>query len=314
MKALIIRQFGGPEQLQMAEVPMPVAKRGEVLIKVLATAINPIDYKIRNGSIKFISGSKFPKILGGDLAGIVQQDSKHFRTGDKVFAMLNAKGGGYGEYVAVKESQLCFIPDGFSMTQAAAVPLAGLTALQAFQKGPDLNDTHRVLVNGASGGVGSFAVQIAKALGAHVTAVASTPNIGLIKSLGADETVDYTKGKFYLNKQKYDFVFDAVAKSSYFKCRKILKPGGLYVTTVPNHGLMFYAFFNLFRSKKAHFILANPNGNDLKILAGMMAKGQINPLIDSVFPIEEGATAHHKIETERAKGKIVLSFEHLALL
>lgn len=311
MKALIIRQFGGPEQLQMAEVPMPVAKKGEVLIQVLATAINPIDYKIRNGSIKFISGSKFPKILGGDIAGIVQQDTKRFRTGDKVFAMLTAKGGGYGEFVAVKESQLCHIPDGFSMQQAAAVPLAGLTALQALQKGPALNQSHSVLINGASGGVGSMAVQIAKALGAQVTAVTSSTNLQLVKNLGADQVIDYTQEKFHKSGQSFDIVFDAVAKSSWFKCRKILKPNGIYVTTVPNHGLLFYRMFNFLRSKKAYFILASPKGNDLKILAAMMEKQQLKPLIDTILPIEEGAKAHHLIESERTKGKIVLSFENL---
>lgn len=309
MKALIINQFGGPEQLHVEEVPMPVANRGEVLVKIMATSVNPIDYKIRNGSIKFISGRKFPKILGGDLAGIVQQDSKRFRTGDRVFGMLTASGGGYAEFIAVPEEQLCLLPASCSFEDAAAIPLAGLTALQALQKGKPLNSASSVLINGASGGVGSLAVQIAKALGATVTAVTSTANLDFVKNLGADQLIDYKTSKFYKSSQKYDLVFDAVGSVSFYKAAKILSPGGVYVTTLPNHGYLFWRMFNMFRSKKAHFIMTKAKGTDLKLIADMMGKGLVKAVIDSVFPLAAGALAHHRIETHRAKGKIIIKIQ-----
>lgn len=309
MKALIINQFGGPEQLHLEEVAMPVAKKGEVLVKIIASSVNPIDYKIRNGSIKFISGKKFPKILGGDLAGIVQQDSKHFRTGDKVFGMLTASGGGYAEFAAVPEDQLCLMPASCTFEDAAGIPLAGLTALQALQKGKPLSQDSSVLINGASGGVGSLAVQIAKALGAAVTAVTSTSNLDFVKNLGADKLIDYKATKFYKSPEKYQLVFDAVGSISFFKAARILSPGGVYVTTLPNHGYLFWRIFNLFRSKKAHFIMTKAKGADLKLIATMMEKGQVKAVIDSVFSLADGALAHHRIESHRAKGKIILKVQ-----
>ncbi len=305
MKALLIREYGGPEQLTLEEVGLPSPKSNEVLIKVHAAGVNPIDFKIRNGSIKAISGSKFPKVLGADVAGMVEQNSKHFRVGDKVFAMLNLKGGAYAEYVSVKESQLAKIPDGFGFAEAAAVPLAALTAFQSFKKAA-VKGGSRVLINGASGGVGSFAVQIAKAMGAYVVGITSKRNVDLVRNLGADEVIDYTFSDFTQSTHKYDMVFDAVATSSFKKCKRLLEPNGFYITTVPNHGLLWHRFFNLIRSKKAHFIMVKPLGNDLKILAEWMAQGKLKPVIDAVFPLKEGARAHQVLEMGRTRGKLVL--------
>lgn len=308
MKALAINQFGGPEVLQIQEVGMPMPKAGEVLVRVHAAGVNPVDYKTRNGSLKFISGKKFPRILGIDVAGVVEQtgSKSRFRPGDKVFAMLSIVGGAYAEFVCLKEEQLCLIPEGFEMSEAAAVPLASLTALQSFQKSNGIKPGDKVLVNGASGGVGSFAVQIAKALGAKVTAVCSAANTEFVRSLGADKVIDYNEEDFTKLDQQFNTVFDAVAKSSYPKCRKIIVKGGKYVSTLPNNGLFFYQATNFLKSKKAHFIMAKPSGSDLALLADMMKKKQLLPYIQKTFPLSAGNEAHRLIETERVRGKLVL--------
>lgn len=309
MKALTINQFGGPEELRIQEVALPSPGPGEVLVRIHAAGINPVDYKLRNGSMKLISGKKFPRILGGDIAGVVEQSPKKslYRPGDKVFAMLSIKGGGYAEFVAVNENQLCLIPEDLNMIQASAVPLASLTALQAFKKQGGIKPGDRILINGSSGGVGSFAVQIAKAEGANVTGVCSTRNTEFVKNLGADHVIDYTTEDFIKGKRRYNKIFDAVAKSSFGRCRKILEKGGIYVSTIPNKGLLFHQVFNFVRSKKAGFIMVKPSGQDLLIIADYIKKGLLLPHVDKVFPLEEGVKAHELIETERVRGKIVLS-------
>ena len=309
MKALTINQFGGPGELRTEEVAIPSPGHNEVLVRIHAAGINPVDYKIRNGSLKFISGKKFPRILGGDIAGVVEQAPRNslYRPGDKVFAMLSIKGGGYAEFTTVKESQLCHIPENMRMTEAASVPLAALTALQAFKKYEEIHPGDKVLINGASGGVGSFAVQIAKIQGAYVTAVCSARNTEFVRSLGSDQVLDYNAEDFTKTKSGYNKVFDAVAKSSFRRCRRVLEKNGSYVSTVPNNGLLFYQVTNFLRSKKAGFIMAKPSGQDLSIIADYLKKGLMRTHVQEVFGLEEGARAHELIETERVRGKIVIS-------
>lgn len=308
MKALVLNQYGGPEQLQIQEVSIPQIKSGEILVRIHAAGVNPVDYKIRNGSMKLLAGKKLPRILGADLAGVVEQagEKSKFRPGDKVFGMLTYSGGAYAEFVAVKENQLCMIPDGMNMIEAAATPLASLTALQALQKSNGVKPGVKVLVNGASGGVGSFAVQIAKAFGAHVTGVCSTANVDFVKSLGADKVIDYTKDDFTQLDEQFNTVFDAVAKSSFRKCRKIIIEGGKYITTLPNNGHFLYQALNFTRATKAIFIGTKPSGNDLMIIADMFKKRQVRPYIQKVFPLAEAAEAHRLMETGRVRGKLVL--------
>ncbi|TVR70475.1 MAG: NAD(P)-dependent alcohol dehydrogenase [Marinilabiliales bacterium] len=309
MKALVINKYGGPEQLRAEEVAIPERGKSELLVRIHAAGVNPVDFKIRNGSMKFITGSRFPRILGGDIAGVVEQADPRssYRPGDKVFGMLSLKGGGYAEFVTMKESQVCLIPEGLGMTDAASVPLAALTALQALRKGGNIQPGDRVLVNGASGGVGIFAVQIAKAEGAHVTAVCSARNTEFVSSLGADKVIDYNSEDFTKGRTRYKKVFDAVAKSSFYKCSKILEKGGRYITTVPNKGLFFFQSLNFTRSKKAGFIMAKPSGSDLGFIAGLIEQGLLRTYVQKVFPLEEGSAAHELIETERVRGKLVLS-------
>ncbi len=308
MKALIINQYGGPEQLRIQETSMPRRDRGKVLVRVHAAGVNPVDYKIRKGSMKFITGKKFPRILGGDIAGMVEQadEKSAYRPGDKVFAMLSINGGGYGEFVSVKENQLCLIPEGLSMTEAAATPLAALTAYQALKKGGGIIPGDRVLVNGASGGVGHFAVQIAKAQGAYVTGVCSTRNTEFVRELGADHVIDYISEDFTRQKTSYKKVFDAVAKSSFMRCRRIMDKEGNYITTVPNNGLLLFQPLNFTRSKKAGFILAKPSGGDLQIIADYIKEGLLKVHVQKIFQIEDAVRAHKLIETGRVRGKLVL--------
>jgi len=295
--------------LQIKEIAIPLPRSGEILVRIHAAGINPVDYKIRNGSLKFIYRGKFPCILGRDIAGVVEQagEKSGYRPGDEVFGMLSLNGGGYAEFATVKESHLCRIPEGISMAEAAATPLASLTAFQSLQKGPRINKGDGILINGASGGVGSFAVQIAKAMGANVTGVCSKNNIEFVQSLGADQVIDYNNEDFTRLNQKFHKVFDAVAKSSFSKCRKILKKGGIYISTIPGKGLLFHKTFNFISKKKADFIMVRPSGNDLVLISDFIKKGLVRPRVQRAFPLEEGAQAHKLIETERVRGKLVLS-------
>jgi len=309
MKALAIRQYGGPEQLQIMETALPKPGHGEVLVRIHAAGVNPVDYKVRNGSLGWLMGRKFPKILGGDIAGVVEQADKNsvYKPGDRVFAMLNIKGGGYAEFAVVKETQLCLIPEVISMQDAAATPLAALTALQGLQIGGDIDENDKILINGASGGVGSFAVQIAKAMGAHVTAVCSTRNMDFVKELGADNVIDYTKQDFTESEKSFKKVFDAVAKSSFFKCKSILDEDGTYITTLPSPSIFLHKVLNLLRKQKAAAVMVKPLGTDLTFIADLMKKGIVQAHIEKSFPLTEGAEAHKMIESERVRGKIVLT-------
>ncbi len=308
MKALAILKYGGPEQLKVIETALPKPGRREVLVRVHAAGVNPVDYKIRNGSIKWLTGNKFPKILGGDVAGVVEQADNNsvYKPGDRVFAMLDFKGGAYAEFVVVKEDWLCHIPEVISMEDAAATPLAALTALQGLRKGGEIKPDQKVLINGASGGVGSYAVQIAKAWGAHVTAVCSARNLEFVQELGADEVIDYSTDDFTASDQKYYKVFDAVAKSSFGKCKKIIENGGIYISTIPGPGIMLQKAFNFLRKKNATAIMAKPSGTDLTLIADMMNKGIVRAYVEKTFSLQQGAEAHKMIETERVRGKIIL--------
>ncbi|MBW6498147.1 MAG: NAD(P)-dependent alcohol dehydrogenase [Bacteroidales bacterium] len=308
MKAMVINQFGGPEQLAMQEVAMPSPGSGQVLIRIHAAGLNPVDYKIRNGSMKLITGRKFPRILGQDIAGVVEQAGKNskFRPGDRVYGMLGYQGGGYAEFLAVNESQLAPIPEHLSMAEAAVTPLGALTSYQSFKIAGGLKAGSRVLINGASGGVGTFAVQIAKALGAHVTAVCSARNVEFVRSLGADRIIDYTTEDFTNLEPEFNIVFDAVAKSSFQKSKKILVKDGAFISTLPLHGLFFYQFTNFLRSQKAYFSAIKPKGEDLMVISDFISKGLVKVHIEKTFPLEQAARAHELIETERVRGKLVL--------
>ncbi len=309
MQALRIHRYGKPEVLTSEWVPIPVADKENLLVRIYAAAINPVDYKIRNGSIWFVSGFKFPKILGGDVAGVVEKApmGSKFKAGDRVFAMLDFKGGGYAQYVSIREEFVAAFPEAVSFTEASAVPLAGLTVLQALRDLGKIQKGMEVLVYGASGGVGHLAVQIARNLGARVTAVCSGSNVEWVRRLGAEEVIDYTSTAIDSTGLSFDIVFDAVAALSYYRSIKILKAGATYISTIPSPGVYVSHLLARIKGHSSRAILARPSGADLEILSEMMRQGQLQSVVEQVYPLSEGAVAHHRIETGRVKGKLVLA-------
>lgn len=312
MKAVIINQYGSTEVLQYTDVEKPQIKPDELLVKVYATSVNPIDWKIRAGQLQLLTGYNFPKILGFDISGevvAVGATVTGFKTGDLVYAyQAGLPGGAYAEYAAVAEKVASLKPSNITHEQAAAVPLAAITALQALRDNGQIQQGHKVLINGASGGVGSFAVQIAKALDTEVTAVSSTKNVDLIKSLGADRVIDYTQQDFTKDTAKYDIVFDAVGKKSFSESQNILQPNGVYISTLPNpdnvvQGLLTF----LLPGKKAKLILAQSNSKDLVYLKQLIEAGRLRSIIERTYPLSEVAAAHSDSEKGRVVGKLVIT-------
>lgn len=313
MKKVVYNQYGAPEVMQVIDAPVPKPENGEILIRNMAAGINPVDYKVRNGSLKFIAPGKFPRTPGGDIAGIVEKagpGTSRLKEGDKVFAMLNMAGGGYAEYLCIKEDLASLVPSGYSFEEAAAIPLAGLTALQALRDNAGIQNGMQVMINGGSGGVGIYAVQIARYFDAEVTAVCSSKNVEFVKAFGAHHVIDYTKEDFTRSSRQFDIVFDAVAMSSLGKCKRILKKGGRFVTTVPSPATFFQQSTAFLRSRKASFIMCKPGHTDLDYLAEMIAKGNLKTHIDKSYSIDQAAEAHKYIETGRVKGKLVIKMKH----
>lgn len=314
MKAVIINQFGNPNVLEYTDMDLPPLTPERLLIKVHASSINPVDWKIRKGMLKILMGRKFPIRLGSDFSGVVMAVGERvtgFQIGDEVYGFLNPTvGGTYGDYVTASPECLCLKPRNLTHLQAAAVPLAASTALQALQNQGKIKKGQKILINGASGGVGTFAVQIAKVWETEVTAVCSTKNIPLVQRLGTDDVIDYTHEDFTTTGQQYDIIFDVVSNRSFTDCKKSLLPGGVYITLLPSLDLVFKSFLNLFSRKKIKFVLANSNSQDLQMLKGWIEQGKITPIIDRTYPLSEIALAHTYSEEGHAVGKIVITIDN----
>lgn len=311
MKAAVINQYGPADLLQEAEVGIPSIKQDQVLVKVHAASVNPIDWKIRKGQLKLLTGSDFPMILGFDVSGeVVEVGSQvsRFQPGDSLYVRLdNLTGGAYAEYAAVTEGVAAPKPTTLSHQEAAGVPLAGMTALQALRDRGQLRQGQRVLINGASGGVGTFAVQIARVLGGEVTGVCSTKNIELVESLGANRVIDYTQHNFLEEPNQYDIIFDVVGNRSFLECLPRLTAKGIYITTQPLPQPFLANFLTLFSpGKKAKVILLQSSGSDLVYLKDLIEAGEIRSVIDRTYPLSEVAAAHAYSETGHAVGKIVI--------
>ncbi len=324
MCAVVARGYGGPKVLWLEEVARPRPGREEVLVEVRAAGVNPVDWRLRRGEMRLLSGLKHTRILGRDVAGVVAatgEGVEGFRVGDKVYAMLGGVfGGGYAEYVAVEAGAVAPMPEKLSFEEAAGVPLVALTALRAVREAlrevkenaPHACDTgalerRRVLINGASGGVGTFAVQLAKIFGAEVTAVCGARNAGFVREIGAARVIDYDEEDFASGGETYDVIFDVVANRSYRVCKWVLKPGGVYVTTEP--GLRQYAsqVLTMPDNRKARVVLAKPSGDDLSMLGTLLDAGRLRVVLDRVYPLEEAAEAHAHAEAGHGNGKTVLS-------
>lgn len=309
MRAAVINQYGTSQELHVTDVPKPQVDTHDVLIHVHATGINPMDTKARDGSMKLLFSDDFPKILGGECAGVVMEVGlmiTDLQVGDRVIASLGPTGGGYAEYVVAKRKNVVRIPDEISFVQAAAVPVAALTALQALREKGHLRPGDQVLINGASGGVGTFAVQIARLLDGQVTAVCSADNAALVLQLGADHVIDHDTIDFTKQPERYNIVFDAVGKSSYDECKNVLTEDGIYVTTLPSPKQILDQVVTLFKSQKAESLIVSFSQEDAAWLLKQMADGKLQTAIDRTYQLDELTQAHDYSESGEAKGKLMV--------
>ncbi|GGN98723.1 NAD(P)-dependent alcohol dehydrogenase [Saccharibacillus kuerlensis] len=311
MKAAVIRKYGGPDVFRIEEVEEPRPSAGEIKIRLQATSINPIDYKVRKGYLFFLSGFRFPKILCSDFSGTVEECGAgvtDFSPGDEVYGFTNgaAKGGGLAEVLCCKASLASKKPASLNFEEAAAVPLAASTAYQALTHVGGLKSGMRVLVTGATGGVGHYAVQLASIAGAHVTGVCRSSGEATAKSLGCDEVIAYDREDFRRSGQHFDLIFDAAGKYGFGDCRSLLTEQGTYVTTIPGPASMLRQILSGSKGRKARFIVANSNDEDLSLLRQWCEDGQLKPMIEAVFSLEETRQAYELAESGKIRGKVVI--------
>lgn len=311
MKAAVIDAFGPSSVLKVREIQKPVIKASQVLVEVHAAGVNPIDWKIREGWMKERFGAEFPMILGFDASGVVVQVGDgvaDLSVGDEVFARsINGAGNCYAEFVSLDPGTVALKPLTLSHVEAAAMPLAALTALNGLRDVGNVHTGDRVLIVGASGGVGVYAIQIAKNMGAHVTAVCSSRNLDLVTELGADQAIDYTAKNPLDAALPYDLIYDAVGTLQYAAARDVLTDQGVYMTLVPVEGIEFFIPGQTQREAKGgYFLVWTPTAADLNLLRDWVEQGKLRSVIDSEFPLERIRDAHERSQTERARGKIVL--------
>ena len=317
MKAIVYTKYGPPDVLELKEVEKPTPKDNEVLIKVHASTVSSIDLRFRQGKniiARMMSGLIKPKsnVLGSELAGEVEsvgKDVKLFKKGDQVYAA--GQMGGHAEYACMPEEKVAMKPTNMTYEEAAAVPFAAPVSLQFLRNKGGVQSGHRVLINGASGGLGTFAVQLAKYFGAEVTGVCSTTNLELVKSLGANKVIDYTKEDFTKDGQTYDIIFDSVGKSSFSKCKSSLDRNGIYLSTVATIPLLLQMLWtSMIGSKKAIFMMAPLRTEDLIFLKELIEVGKLKSVIDRRYPLSETAEAHRYVEKGHKKGNVVIAVEH----
>jgi NADPH:quinone reductase-like Zn-dependent oxidoreductase len=324
MKAIVYRCYGPPQVLKLEEIAKPEPADDRVLVKVRAASVNPLDWHYMRGEPYFMRsmtgvGAPSSIHMGVDFAGIVESVGKNvtrFKPGDEVFG---ARDGAFGEYVSVAESgSLTLKPANLTFEQAAAVPIAGITALQALRDKGHVRPGQSVLINGASGGVGTFAVQIAKAYGANVTAVCSTRNLELVRSIGADHVIDYTKEDFTQGSRRYDLIVDTVSTHSLWEYRRALNPEGALVMVGgldkgPWLGPMWSSLKASVEAPFVHqrfmFFMADLDQSDLGVLAGLLASGKVIPVIDRTYTLSEVPAAIAYLEQGHARGKVVITVQ-----
>ncbi len=320
MKAIIYQKYGSPDVLELKDVEKPIPSDDEVLVKVHATAANPLDWHLLRGKPFLVRLMGFgllkPKnpMLGADIAGRIEAVGKNiiqFKSGDEVFGTAR---GGFAEYVCAREKSLALKPHNISFEEAASAPVAAFTALQGLRDTGQIKSGQKVLINGASGGVGTFAVQMAKSFGAVVTGVCSTRNLDMVRSIGADHVIDYTQADFTKNGQRYDLIFDVAANRSVLDYKRALSPGGKCVTA--GFSTLFHMFQEVFLGflvsklgsrKITGMGMARPNKNDLVIIKELFESGQVRSVIDRRYPLSETAEAIRYLEQGHARGKVVIT-------
>ena len=306
MKAIVIHEYGGPEVLKYEDVPQPEPKLNQLLIRVIAAGVNPVDGMIRSGMFDKEGHRAFPIVLGGDIAGVVERVGSKitkFKPGDPVFAYVSLdNSGGYAQYALVTEREAAPKPKSLTYVEAAAVPIVALTAWQALIDTAKLKAGQTVLIHGGSGGVGSFAIQIAKARGAKVIATASTANQDLLKQLGADVAIDYTKQNFENIAKDVDVVLDSIGKDTLARSYGVVKKAGIIVSLVARpdpaelekHGIRGEAFS------------VDPNSDELGEIGKLIDEKKINVIVSQTFPLSEATKAQEQVATGHTRGKIVL--------
>jgi NADPH:quinone reductase-like Zn-dependent oxidoreductase len=304
MKAIVVHEYGGPEVLKYEDAPRPEPKDNEVLVRMIAAGVNPVDALIRSGKYAKFFGTTLPLIPGYDIAGVVEKTGAKvtkLKAGDSIYAYV-MWGGGYADYAVATEGEAAAKPKSITFLEAAGVPLAALTAWQALIDAAKLNAGQTVLIHGGSGGVGSFAIQIAKARGAKVIATASTPNQDLLKQLGADVAIDYTTTKFEDVAKDVDVVLDSVGKDTLARSYGVVKKGGFIATLVAQpdqteldkHGI------------RGAPISVKPNSDELTEITKLIEQKKIKPVVSQVLPLAEAVKAQEQAATHHTRGKIVL--------
>jgi NADPH:quinone reductase-like Zn-dependent oxidoreductase len=320
MKAAVYTRYGPPDVVQITDVEKPVPNDKEVLIKIRAASVNPLDWHFMRGTpyiLRIGAGLHKPKVtrLGVDLAGQVEAvgtNVTQFKPGDEVFGVCR---GALAEYACTVEQKLALKPANLSFEDAASVPVAAITALQGLRDRGRIQPGHKVVVDGASGGVGTFAVQIAKSFGAEVTAACSARNVNTARSLGADHVIDYTRENFTKSGQRYDLILAANAYHSIFDYRRALNPSGVYVMAGGGGIQILQAIFlgpfpSLLGSKKMRFIFANINQKDLVFLKDLLEARKVVPVIDRRYPLSSAAEALAYLEEGHAQGKVLITIGH----
>ena len=315
MKAMVYHNYGSPDVLELQEIAKPIIKNNDVRVRVLAASVNWLDWHFLTGApflARIMAGLLKPKhkVLGIDLAGQVEAvgtNVTQFQPGDEVFGSTDH--GCFAEYVCVSEVEVVKKPANMTFEEVAAVPGAAVTALHVLRDHGQIQPGQKVLINGASGGVGTFAVQIAKSFGAEVAGVCSTRNLNMVRSIGADWVVDYTQEDFTQNGQLYDLIFDAVAKRSFSDCKRALKPQGIYITTEFSPALALGGLWKSITGSKRMIPLPPkpPNKTDQVFLKELLESGKVAPVIDRCYPLNEVPEALRYLAKGHARGKVVIS-------
>ena len=321
MKAIINTTYGSPDVLRLVELETPTPAADEVLIRIHAASVNAYDWHLLRADpflVRLSMGFFRPRnpMLGADVAGqivAIGRDVTQFKPGDEIYGDLSACGnGGFAEYVAVPEKYVARKPASLTFEQAAAVPMAAVTALQGLRDVGSVQPGHKVLINGASGGVGTFAVQIAKALGAEVTAVSSTSKIDLTQSLGADHVIDYAKEDFTRNGRQYDLILAVNGDRSLGDYERVLMPNGTYAMVGGSNSQIFQALLrgpikSRSGGKRFTTVSAKPNQADLEVMNDLIETGRVRPVVDRCYPLSETAEALRYVEAGHARGKVVIT-------
>lgn len=307
MKRTILNEYGGPEVLIQENFELSDIKDGQILIELFATSINPIDIKIRRGDLKFITRKKFPKILGADFCGqVIQTKDKNFKEGDIVFGMLDVmKGGSYSDNILIEDRNCVLKPDNLDVYESAVIPVVGLTCFQALISHGNLQKNQQVFINGCTGGVGSFAVQISKAIGAEVTGTCSKKNVDFATQIGVDHIFDYNESPLDNLSATFDIVFDTAGNLNVSKLKKLGNKNAKYATTGFNFGLIIQSFF----VKSIKLINVKPDKGLLNDLKGFIEANNIKPIISNEYSMDNISKAHMDFENGKNIGKSLIKIK-----